>query len=204
MNEEIIYCACGCGRTLMKFDNRGRERKYIWGHNKPWLNKTRPQKTKEKLRLANLGKHHSLETKKKMSKAHSGKNNHFYGKRHSSESIRKIRDSNFRNPRRYWLNKKRVEMSGDKHPNWQGGITPLNKKMRYCYEGKQWRKRVLERDKNMCVLCGSKENLEVDHIKPFSLFPEFKYKVENGRTLCRSCHRKTLTYSGKIHNYELS
>jgi len=30
--EPKIYCACGCGEQLCKYDNRGRERKYIYGH----------------------------------------------------------------------------------------------------------------------------------------------------------------------------
>ena len=41
--------------------------------NKYWLGKHLPQKTREKLRNANLGKKHKLETRKKMSKSHTGK-----------------------------------------------------------------------------------------------------------------------------------
>lgn len=32
MRKEIIICGCGCGTTLDKYDNRGRERKYIYKH----------------------------------------------------------------------------------------------------------------------------------------------------------------------------
>ncbi len=31
---EKVKCACGCGRKRLKYDKRGRERKYIQGHNK--------------------------------------------------------------------------------------------------------------------------------------------------------------------------
>ena len=31
--DEIIQCACGCGKELEKYDKYGRERKYISGHN---------------------------------------------------------------------------------------------------------------------------------------------------------------------------
>lgn len=31
--DEIIECACGCGETLSRFDDLGRERKHINGHN---------------------------------------------------------------------------------------------------------------------------------------------------------------------------
>ncbi len=30
---EFIYCACNCGKTLAKYDSKGRERRYIVGHN---------------------------------------------------------------------------------------------------------------------------------------------------------------------------
>jgi group I intron endonuclease len=46
--------------------------------------------TKEKISNAKKGVKLSEETKKKMSESHKGKNNHFYGKKHSKESITKI------------------------------------------------------------------------------------------------------------------
>lgn len=60
-----------------------------------------------------------------------------------------------------------------------------------------WRTLVLRRDGRKCVLCGSSERLEVDHIKPFSTFPDLRYTLSNGRVLCHECHKKTDTYGGK-------
>lgn len=62
---------------------------------------------------------------------------------------------------------------------------------------KDWRKAVLERDAYMCQFCGSMEQLEADHIKPWATHPELRYDVANGRTLCRPCHQKTDTYGGR-------
>lgn len=71
------------------------------------------------------------------------------------------------------------------------------KNLRFHTEHYQkWRKAALERD-GCCVLCGSESNLQVDHIKPASVYPELKYKLENSRTLCGNCHRKRTTTYGR-------
>ena len=44
--------------------------------------------------------------------------------------------------------------------------------------------------------------LNADHIKPFSLFPELRFDLNNGRTLCVECHKKTDTYCEKIYKYK--
>lgn len=30
--HERVFCACGCGQTLRRFDSKGKERRYINGH----------------------------------------------------------------------------------------------------------------------------------------------------------------------------
>ena len=34
---KYVLCKCGCGERRPKYDDRGRRRKYIDGHNKPRL-----------------------------------------------------------------------------------------------------------------------------------------------------------------------
>ena len=63
-----------------------------------------------------------------------------------------------------------------------------------------WRESVLIRDGYACVWCGATERLEADHIKPKVVFPDLKYDVDNGRTLCNPCHRTTDTYGRKAWN----
>ena len=49
------------------------------------------------------------------------------------------------------------------------------------------RKRVLLRDKGRCVKCGSKKNLEIDHVVP--LARDGSNRLENLQLLCRDCNR---------------
>lgn len=87
----------------------------------------------------------------------------------------------------------------EEHWNWQGGKTPINRRIRVSREYKLWRQSVFERDNYTCVWCGIRGGkLNADHIKPFSLHPEFRFTIDNGRTLCVPCHKKTDTWAGRI------
>lgn len=89
---------------------------------------------------------------------------------------------------------------GENHPNWKGGITSINQRIRTSVQYKLWKKVVLERDKFTCIWCGTKDKtLHVDHIKPFSLYPELRFAIDNGRTLCIDCHKTTETYCVRKH-----
>ena len=91
---------------------------------------------------------------------------------------------------------KKGQTSGDKNINWKGGITPINMKIRQSLEYKDWRTNVFKRDDYTCQECGSRGvTLHADHINPFAYFPELRLVIDNGRTLCVPCHRKTPTYS---------
>jgi len=52
----------------------------------------------------------------------------------------------------------------------------------------EWRKEVFKRDGHKCVKCGSTDNLEAHHIIPWSVAPELRINLNNGETLCNSCH----------------
>lgn len=53
----------------------------------------------------------------------------------------------------------------------------------------KFRENVLKRDHFKCCMCGSEENLEVHHIKPFAKYPKLRTTISNGVTLCNSCHK---------------
>lgn len=97
-------------------------------------------------------------------------------------------------------------MMGEKNPAWKGGITSVNVLIRTSSEYKLWREAVFERDNWTYVWCkvrGGK--LNADHIKPFAFFPELRFAIDNGRTLCVPCHKTTDTFASKSRiKYEKS
>ena len=94
---------------------------------------------------------------------------------------------------------------GKDHYNWQGGITPMAMKVRNSPEYKKWRLAVYRRDHYTCQVCRQHGgDIEADHIKSFSKYPKLRLEVSNGRTLCKSCHRKTPNWCGRSSRPELS
>lgn len=51
-----------------------------------------------------------------------------------------------------------------------------------------WSRAVRERDGNKCFLCGSKERLSAHHILPARTWPECKFDIDDGITLCCKHH----------------
>ena len=68
----------------------------------------------------------------------------------------------------------------------------LDRLARYSPEARDWRVAVFKRDDYTCQICHTRGTyLEADHIQPFAYFPELRFELSNGRTLCRPCHDKT-------------
>ena len=117
---------------------------------------------------------------------------------HTKESANKVRQTlkghlTPNNVRR----KISAKLKGNKSLLWKGGISPIHEYIRKSLEYRLWREAVLKRDNFTCIWCGSKDNIEVDHIKPFAYYPELRFAIDNGRTLCKTCHSTTDTYSYK-------
>ena len=91
------------------------------------------------------------------------------------------------------MKKNRKTFKGGKHWNWKGGITPESNALRQTDEYNKWRFSVYKRDNYICRHCKTKctkDTIVAHHIKAFSEYPELRHKVDNGITLCRSCHKK--------------
>ena len=80
-------------------------------------------------------------------------------------------------------------LDGDKHWNWQGGKTSDNLRIRGGREYREWRKDVFKRDDWTCQVCKTRGGfLHSHHIMAFAKFPELRTDLNNGQTLCKSCH----------------
>jgi 5-methylcytosine-specific restriction endonuclease McrA len=68
----------------------------------------------------------------------------------------------------------------------------LNEILRKSPYYKEWRKQVFERDNYTCQECRKKGgSLNAHHLKEFADYPELRFNVSNGKTLCRDCHEET-------------
>lgn len=136
----------------------------------------------------------------KMAQKNKG-NKYALGNKHSEEAKNKIRIAVLKRETSIsdWIRAHPNEL----HPQWRGGISPKNHLIRKSKRMKLWRISVFERDDYTCIWCKRKGvNLQADHIKPFAYFPELRFEITNGRTLCRECHMKTDTYMGRARkNY---
>lgn len=97
------------------------------------------------------------------------------------------------------LEEQSIRMRGDGAHFWKGGINGENDTLRHRREYKEWRTAVYERDDYTCQCCGEKGGkLNAHHINRFSEFPELRYDIKNGITLCINCHDSTI--EGSFHN----
>lgn len=113
--------------------------------------------------------------------------------------------------RNMFTDKRILKWSGKNNPNWKGGMDFIMR-IRRCYLYMKWVKRIFERDNFTCQICGKRGgNLEADHYpKMFcDVINEYNIKnyedalkckelwiLDNGRTLCKECHKKTFVFKG--------
>lgn len=86
----------------------------------------------------------------------------------------------------------RASIRGEKVIVWNGRKAPWEKadrKERSSKRYAKWRELVFRRDGYTCQHCGEHETrLNAHHIKSFSRYIAERYDLDNGLTLCESCH----------------
>jgi len=170
------------------------------------------EKTKEKISKANKGRKLSIETRQKISKIikklriKPPVTKYWLGKQRPPETKRKISkklkgkiiSQEVKDKISITMKKKGIQPINKRKdwkgnpPNWKGGITPENIKIRTGIETRLWRESVFARDNWTCQKCKMKlgGKLNSHHIQNFSQYPELRFAIDNGITFCRDCHEK--------------
>jgi hypothetical protein len=161
------------------------------------------EETRRRLSVSHMGYKMPEEQKRKIGDG-------IRGRRHTPDAIGRMRVAQGMRSEEWRRNIAKAKM-GDKNPlfgkkgilapQWRGGITPINAKIRNSPEMKIWRLGVFERDDFTCRGCGVRGGkLHAHHILSFSKFPEHRLELDNGITLCPPCHEKTDNYAGRTTN----
>jgi len=215
--NEQIECACGCGTSLDRWIDYGgngwpsqiKERKYVHGHNKPWLGKKlpeymcnaiserqlgvkrgpMPEETRRKLSVANKGQIPWSKGTRGLIKQKRGRESpHWKGgpkqcQHANCDNIVTANNSTGLCHLHSRANK------GENHYNWQGGITAEGDTVRKSAKYAEWRAGVFERDHYTCQHCGDMGAcLHAHHVKPFAERKDLRLRKDNGLTLCKECH----------------
>lgn len=152
------------------------------------------EERKKKISLALKGKAVSISTREKLRKSRLNKPWSEKQKEAQSKVIRKGKPIHTEETRRAIS----LANKGEKSCQWKGGVTPINEQIRKSLDYKFWREAVFKRDDFTCQFCDIRGGiLQADHIKPFCNFPDLRFNINNGRTLCKECHKKTETYGIK-------
>lgn len=167
------------GRNKSFCNTSCRNKRIVWNKGVTGYSTSRkgfkmPEETKEKLRIAHLGKIPSIEQRKKQSDALKGKI-----------------------PKNLHL----LDNSGAKSHWWKGGITTKNELDRKQKEYRLWRKFCFERDIFTCQKHKTRGGkLNAHHINNFSDYPELRFSVDNGITLSEKAHKEFHKIYGTKNN----
>lgn len=209
--NEKVFCACGCGQTLLTLKPKGGgvKRTFIHGHNGnarkkgDWIF---PEESKEKIKASKNG--WVKEKQELLEKNFSTMNSHelkalFPGLTVAAINAQAHKTGLTKTPDTYARIKKEVgeTRTGKNNPAWKGG--------RWVYSGHHYgdnwhRQRRLskERDNYTCQKCfvqfaKKSHNLHTHHIKPFRTFnyipgENTNYiqanELDNLVSLCKICH----------------
>lgn len=178
--------------------------------------KKRPMsaETKAKISSSLCGRRFSELHREKLRKAMLGKKRAPFSvewKRKLADHLRKYSKQKRTKEWRLRLSKARKASGvakGKNNPNWKGGLTSDQSKLRASDEYKEWRRSVYERDGYKCRRCGVRgngKNLQAHHKEPVCVLLRTGrrnevFRVGNGMTLCNRCHCRTKTYGWKSWN----
>ena len=160
--------------------------------------------TREKIRKSLTGKILPEEAKRKLSEAIRGKSKPLFTEEHKRKLSKALKGKP-----QPWNSKSNSHF-------WKGGVSELSRHIKISIKYKNWRELVFQRDNWTCQSCKKRGGmiLHPHHIKSFTSILEknnintlegaFKcdelWEVDNGITLCESCHKNTETYGWNNYN----
>ena len=127
---------------------------------------------------------------KMISEIQQGENNTFYGKKHSKETLKVL--SEFHKGKQCGSDNPMYGKRGKDSPNYNPNITDEEREKGRNIEGiQEWRKGVYKRDNYTCQKCGDNKggNLVAHHLDGYHWNKEHRTDINNGVTLCVSCHK---------------
>ena len=82
--------------------------------------------------------------------------------------------------------------TGENNPNWNPNLTEEDRERLRNSSHDEWAKKVKHRDNYKCVCCGSNKSgtLISHHLNSYNWDKEHRYDINNGVTLCNSCHKE--------------
>jgi len=139
----------------------------------------------------------------------------FKNKKHKPETIERIRELAKKRPppmlnrkhteesrRKMSITKRLTTKRGKEHHNYIHGNAERNRNDRRNPKYKDWRDSVFNLDKYRCQKCGDKKggNLIAHHLNSFHAFPDERFDISNGGTLCEKCHTDFHNMNGYTNN----
>lgn len=159
------------------------------------IGKILSEETKQKISLANKGNSCgpvgplSKEHREKISLANKGRTSPMFGKKHTEESKRKMS----------------IAQIGEKLYNWKDGIfyRKSHEHKHLCSKYKSWMFAIKKRDHWKCKIADKKcsGRLEAHHILSWKDYPELRYEVNNGITLCLAHHPRKRAEEKRLSSY---
>lgn len=153
---------------------------------KKGVSKLVSEETRLKMSISKKGHKNTEEHNRNISLSKKGKipknidifRTYWKGKKHKPETIEKIRQAH--------LGVKMPQISGEKNGRWRGGSNDKHKGNEYNH----WRISVYKRDSFKCKInnedCNGK--IEAHHILGWEEYPELRFNINNGITLCHFHH----------------
>jgi len=167
----------------------------IYQHKSGWKH---TEETKIKMSISSKGKPKSEEHRKNLGEAHIGNKNTLgkHWKVKDTSNIGKALIGRKRPPySQEWKDKISIGLKNsllrlniERNPNWEIETERVDKRNDPLY--KNWRREVYKRDGYRCKInnCDCTGRIEAHHILGWTNFPELRYNINNGITLCHFHH----------------